>query len=78
MSESLNYSLNKRLAAFILQYQQNGIYQIPHTDVSEYMNVSYRHVLYIMKEFCVLEILKKKGKQYIITDSDKLKEIQEN
>ena len=78
MSESLNYSLNRRLAAFILQYQQNGIYNIPHTDVSEYMNVSYRHVLYVIEQFCELGILKKeKGKEYIISDIDKLKELQE-
>ncbi|CDI50074.1 cyclic nucleotide-binding domain-containing protein [Clostridium tetani] len=78
MSESLNYSLDRRLAAFILQYQQNGIYSIPHTDVSEYMNVSYRHVLYVIKQFCELGILKKEnGKEYIISDIEKLKELQE-
>jgi hypothetical protein len=37
MSEILNYSMNKRLAAFILQYQQVGRYEIPHTDVAEYL-----------------------------------------
>lgn len=78
MSESLNYSLNRRLAAFILHYQQNGIYSIPHTDVSEYMNVSYRHVLYVIKQFCELGILKKeKGKEYIISDIEKLKDLQD-
>lgn len=78
MSENLNYSLNRRLAAFILQYQQNGIYSIPHTDISEYMNVSYRHVLYVISQFCELGILKKeKGKGYIILDIEKLKELQE-
>lgn len=78
MSESLNYTLNRRLAAFILQYQQNGVYNIPHTDISEYMNVSYRHVLYVIQQFCELGILKKeKGKGYIISDMEKLKEFQE-
>lgn len=75
MSESLNYSLNKRLVTFILQYQQNGIYSIPHTDVSEYMNVSYRHVLYVIKQFCELGILKKGEREYIISDMEKLKEL---
>ncbi len=78
MSESLNYALNRRLAAFILQYQKNGAYSIPHTDISEYMNVSYRHVLYVIQQFCELGILKKeKGKGYIISDMEKLKELQE-
>ncbi|WP_242657977.1 cyclic nucleotide-binding domain-containing protein [Lachnoclostridium phytofermentans] len=78
MSESLNYSLDIRLASFVIQHQQKGIYSIPHTDVSEYMNVSYRHVLYVMKQFCELEILtKEKGKGYIISDIEKLKRIQD-
>ncbi|PHV71388.1 Crp/Fnr family transcriptional regulator [Sporanaerobium hydrogeniformans] len=74
MSESLNYSLNKRLAAFILQYQQGGKYEISHTDAAEYLNVSYRHVLYVMKQFRESGILEKdKEKGYRIMDSDKLK-----
>lgn len=78
MSESLNYSLNKRLATFILQYQQNGRYDIPHTDVSEYLNVSYRHVLYVMRQFRQWGILEKdRGKGFIIVDLDKLKELQD-
>ncbi|MFZ5351814.1 MAG: cyclic nucleotide-binding domain-containing protein [Bacillota bacterium] len=78
MSESLNYPLSRRLAAFILQYQHNGVYNIPHTDISEYMNVSYRHVLYVIKQFCEMGILKKeKGKDYAISDIEKLKELQE-
>jgi len=74
MSEYLNYSLDRRLAEFIFQYQQNGIYNIPHTDVSEYMNVSYRHVLYVIKHFCETGILTKKH-GYEITDYDMLKKI---
>lgn len=78
MSESLNYSLNKRLAKFILQYQQNGRYEIPHTEVSEYLNVSYRHVLYVMKQFREWGVLEKdKGKGYNIADFDKLREWQD-
>lgn len=74
MSEYLNYSLEKRLASFILKYQQNGKYAIPHTDVSEYMNVSYRHVLFVMKKFCDDGILKKE-KGYRIVDQEKLEEV---
>ncbi len=78
MSESLNYSLDIILASFVLQHQQNGIYNISHTDVSEYMNFSYRHVLYVIKKFCELGILtKEKGKGYIISDIEKLKQLQD-
>lgn len=64
---------------FILQYQQNGRYEISHTDVSEYLNVSYRHVLqYVMKQFREWGILEKdKGKGYIIVDVEKLKEMRD-
>ncbi len=77
LSESLNYSLDKRLAAFILQHQQSGYYEIPHTDAAEYLNVSYRHVLYVMRQFREMGILvKEKKKGYSIVDFDKLKAIQ--
>ncbi len=74
MSEYMNYSLEKRLASFILKYQNDGKYNIPHTDVSEYMNISYRHLLFVIKKFCEDGLLiKEKG--YIITDIEKLEEI---
>lgn len=78
MSENLNYSLENRLATFILQYEQKGIYNISHTDVSEYMNVSYRHVLYVIKQFCENGILAKdKEKGYKILDMENLKQLRE-
>lgn len=74
MSEYMNYSLEKRLASFILKYQNDGKYNIPHTDVSEYMNISYRHLLFVIKKFCEDGLLRKE-KGYIITDIEKLEEI---
>lgn len=74
LSEYLNYSLEKRLASFILKYNQEEKYVISHTDVSEYMNVSYRHVLFVMKKFCDEGILKK-DKGYRIIDKKRLEEI---
>ncbi|RKD33124.1 cyclic nucleotide-binding domain-containing protein [Lacrimispora algidixylanolytica] len=77
MSEYLNYSLEKRLAAFILEHQQGGKYNLSHTDVSEYLNVSYRHVLYVMKKFCN-EGLIAKEKGYSIVNEKRLKEISDS
>lgn len=78
MSESLNYPLETRLASFVLQHQQNGIYNIPNTDVSEYMNVSYRHVLHVIKQFCELGILTKENRKgYIVSDIEELKQLQD-
>lgn len=75
MSENLNFSLENRLASFILEHHHNLIYNLPHVDVSEYLNVSYRHMLYVIKHFCDLEVLtKQKGTGYLITDIEKLKQ----
>ncbi|MDK2967627.1 cyclic nucleotide-binding domain-containing protein [Lacrimispora sp.] len=76
LSEYLNYSLEKRFASFILSHHKGGVYGISHTDVSEYMNVSYRHILFVMKKFCDEGIMKKE-KGYIIADFGKLREIAE-
>lgn len=76
MSEYLNYSLEKRLASFILEHQENGVYSLSHTDVSEYMNISYRHALFVMKKFCDEGVLEK-GKGYLIRDFKHLKGIAE-
>ena len=67
MSEYMNFSLAENLAQFIMRYEKDGIYSISHTDASEYLNVSYRHVLCIIKKFCDQGILKKE-KHYRITD----------
>jgi CRP-like cAMP-binding protein len=75
MSEYMNYSLEKRLASFILKHQYQGVYNIPHTDVSEYMNVSYRHVLHVIKNLSEQGVLTKekgKGNGYVISDMDRL------
>lgn len=77
MSEYLNYSMEKRLASFILEHQQGGKYNLSHTDVSEYLNVSYRHVLYVMKKFCN-EGLIAKEKGYVILNEKRLKEISDS
>lgn len=76
LSEYLNYSLEKRLASFIFTHHKDGLYKIPHTDVSEYMNVSYRHVLFVIKKFCDEGIMKKES-GYFIADFERLREIAE-
>lgn len=74
MSSSMNYPLEQRLAAFILEYQQDNVYKMPHTEVSEYLSVSYRHVLHVMRHFCDLGILERK-QGYLIKDMKRLRMI---
>ncbi|MCU4911818.1 transcriptional regulator YeiL, partial [Bacillus cereus] len=39
----------------------NNCYIEKHTEASEYLNVSYRHLLYVLNQFCQLNYLRKEG-----------------
>lgn len=54
-----SYPFENRLAAFILLTEQNNSYTEKHTEASEYLNVSYRHLLYVLNQFCQQNYLKK-------------------
>lgn len=71
-AKSYGYPLENRLAAFILLTEQNGCYVEKHTEVSEYLNVSYRHLLYVLNRFCRQKYLKKEGRKYLIQDRKQL------
>jgi CRP-like cAMP-binding protein len=83
-SQNINYTLKERLAYFILlstdvnvgkvlptfddASTRFSIYKERHTEVAEYLGVSYRHLLYVFAEFCEKQILRKTSKGYLITD----------
>ena len=50
-TKNQNYPLKNRLAAYILTSEHKGIYKEKHTETAEYLGVSYRHLLYTIKEF---------------------------
>lgn len=74
-NKSLNYPLENRLAAFILLTEKGSGYEEKHTEVAEYLNISYRHLLYTLKQFCEEGILKKHGRSYLIADRLRLNEL---
>lgn len=79
MSHDLNYSLESRLAMFILNYSEKGIYHIAHTDAAEYLNISYRHILFVFKQLIDDNVLIKVHPQtYEIVDKLKLESISVN
>lgn len=45
------YDLKHRLAAYILLCECDGIYNENHVQTAEYLAVSYRHLLYVLKQF---------------------------
>lgn len=69
------YPLENRLAAFILMSSDENFYKEKHTEISEYLGVSYRHLLYTFSQFCQSKIIKKSGKGYDIIDKKRLQEL---
>jgi CRP-like cAMP-binding protein len=49
-AKNQNYELKNRLAAYILISQVKGLYSQKHTETAEYLGVSYRHLLYTLKQ----------------------------
>ena len=74
-SRNLCYSLETRLANFILTTSHNGIYREKHTEVAEYLGVTYRHLLYVIAKFVKSGILEKSEQGYVIKDESALRKI---
>ncbi len=72
-----SYSLKVRLAEFILKMSVNGYYREPHTEVAEFLGVTYRHLLYVIAEFVKEGILKKTKLGYFVPDEEKLRQLME-
>ena len=73
-SRNQSYPLDVRLAAFILTVSNNGYYRERHTEVAEYLGVTYRHLLYVLADFVKRGIVKKTPQGYHIEIKLKLKD----
>lgn len=69
------FPLENRLADFILTTSHNNIYSEKHTEVSEYLGVTYRHLLYVLAGLVEKGILKKNTSGYKINDINALKSL---
>jgi CRP-like cAMP-binding protein len=74
-AKNYSYPFENRLAAFILLTEQNNCYIEKHTEASEYLNVSYRHLLYVLNQFCQQNYLKKEGRTYYIQNRMQLEKL---
>lgn len=74
-SKNQSYPLEVRLANFILLTSCNRIYREKHTEVSEFLGVTYRHLLYVLADFVKKGFLKKTKQGYYIQDLDALRKI---
>ncbi len=70
-----SYSLKIRFAEFILKMSVNGYYREPHTEVAEFLGVTYRHLLYVLAGFVQEGILQKTNQGYSIIDEEKLRSL---
>lgn len=74
-TQSLAFPLENRLADFILQTADKGIYKEKHVTVCDYLGVSYRHLLHVLTQFCEKQYLQKEGRKYHIKQYDSLKSL---
>lgn len=74
-SQSLAFPLENRLADFILQTADEGVYKEKHVTVCDYLGVSYRHLLYVLTQFCEKNYLQKVGRNYHIKQYQSLYEL---
>lgn len=77
-SRNQSYPLEARLANFILLTSCNRLYREKHTEVSEFLGVTYRHLLYVLAGFVKRGLLKKTEQGYYIQDLNALRKIAEN
>lgn len=74
-TQNQSYPLENRLAAFIVLTSNSGLYTEKHTEASEFLGVSYRHLLYVLANFCKRGILQKEHTGYKIMDLNSLNEL---
>ena len=67
--------METRLANFILTTSHNGMYREKHTEVSEYLGVTYRHLLYVIAKLVKSGILEKSEQGYFIKNERALRKI---
>lgn len=72
VAKSYAHPFENRFAAFILSTEHGGVYNEPHTEASEYLSVSYRHLLYTLQHFQLEGYLEKSGREYLIKNREAL------
>ena len=69
------YPLENRLASFILLSSDNDFYKEKHTEVCEYLGVSYRHLLFVLAQFTENGYLTKQNRGYFLSNRAQLQQL---
>ncbi len=64
--------IENRLAFYILHTAIDNIWTTNLTECADMLNISYRHLIRLLKKLCMDNILKKQGKKFLIIDIDEL------
>lgn len=70
-----SYPLDVRLANFILLTARKGYYREKHTEASEFLGVTYRHLLYVLADFVKRGFLVKTRSGYHISNEAALQKL---
>ncbi|GEK33567.1 transcriptional regulator YeiL [Kurthia sibirica] len=65
-SQGLTFPFEHRLAEFLLLSSDAGYYRERHTEVCEYLGVSYRHLLHVLAQFVTKGLIAKNQRGYQI------------
>lgn len=76
-TQSMAYPLENRLAAFLLLAARSGVYREKHTEAAEYLGVSYRHLLYVLAQFCKKGLLEKTPQGYLLKNVPSLEALRD-
>ncbi|WP_019240207.1 MULTISPECIES: transcriptional regulator YeiL [Bacillus] len=74
-SVSRAYPLENRLAEFILLSADDYFYKEKHTEVCEYLGVSYRHLLHVLAQFSEAGYIEKQGRGFVIKNKLRLQQL---
>lgn len=69
------YPLENRLASFILLSSDHDFYKEKHTEVCEYLGVSYRHLLFVLAQFTEAGYLTKQNRGYLLSNRTRLEQL---
>lgn len=72
ISNLINYPIEARLAAFILQNAEGDVFRVSLTECAELTSTSYRHLIRIINAFCARGVLRRGRQQFEILDREAL------
>ena len=67
----------ERLCLYILQNAQDGVFSEPLTNTAGSVGVSYRHLLYVLAQFCRQGLIEYGPNGYLVRDPDGLRALEE-